>query len=136
APARVVAVALPADQVGGLNHHEAERRIDLVDQHRHQHAAVLADGRLLFDPGRGDRGVRPDREHYAGGIELLVGRAGPLRAGPGAVIPPDIEAVGTQRLDHADHASGVFLLVGDEDVRHAPRARRPGAIPAPGPGRL
>src|ERR1043166_5714396 len=61
-------------------------------------------------------------------------RAVPLAAGLDAVIPPDIEAFGAQRLDHADHAARVFLLVGNEDVRHA-TARRDGILYCPFAGR-
>src|SRR5262249_8105014 len=34
--------------------------------------------------------------------------------------PPDVEAFGPQRLDHADHTTRIFLLIGDEDVSHFP----------------
>ena len=118
-PARVFDVALPVDQIDGLDQPEAERRLHIVNPDRDQNAAIFANAAFFLHPRRIARQDRPHGHHHLGLVELLLDRAVPVGAWRDAVIPPHRKALRAQRLHDPHDAPSVFFLVGNENVRHA-----------------
>jgi hypothetical protein len=81
-------VAVPAGDVDHLILAKAERRLAAVDRQRHQPVAIAALRRLVANPVRIDRAVRPQDDDHVGGVERLADRAGELRPALDQRIPP------------------------------------------------
>ena len=117
---RIGAIAFPAAERQCLHLAEAERKVDLVNQHRDIDVAFLRPRCLVLDKGAlgGDRALAPDDNHAFCRVELGFDHMAPLCAAADLRVPPDRIAVGFQRLDKRFHPTPVFRLVRDEHVAH------------------
>src|SRR5215213_4123147 len=89
--ARVRAVAFPALKVQRLRLAKPQGWVDLIDPHRHVHAAFERSACLVADElavGT-DRSTAPDHDYRFGRFEMAQDRVAPIVAAADVGVPPD-----------------------------------------------
>ena len=124
-PARIIPVAVPADQVGGLGQLEHDRALGFLDHRRDQDGGALAKRCLGTHPFRFYRNGGPEHDHDIGVAQHAFGHFVIRLPGAQDLVPPDREAFGGQRLGDHLRLGPVSPAVGKEYARHrsCPRPR-------------
>ena len=117
-PARVAAVAVPADQVGRLDQFEHDRAFGVLDHHGHEHRRPLAKCRLGAHPFRLHRNRRPEHDDDIGVAQHAFGDFVIGLPGAQHLVPPDRKAFRRQRLGKHLRLRPVGPAIGKEDVGH------------------
>ena len=88
---RIGTVAVPARQRKSLGLSEAERQVDLVDQHRNIDMTLLSPRRFVLDerPFGSDGPLAPHHDDAAGGVQLILDGLAPGGAAADLLIPPN-----------------------------------------------
>ncbi len=126
APARVVAVAVPADQVERVDRAEAQRRLHVLDAQRQQLAGVACARGLVAHEAGVHRRVRPQHQHDARGRQLRSDHVGEVVAAGELPVPPHRQAGLGQRRRQRLGRAVVLARVADEDLRRGAGVQRVG----------